>query len=280
MSKFFNETREASELSRSQANQDLDIKEMLDLIKQGSSSSTKVSEARLEQCKTVRVADGVGTPAVLKQDSSSKLALEAYRGLRTRLMRAQAKSGLRSIAVTSSIPGEGKTLTVLNLGLCFSQLSEQRVLVIDADLRTGGLTKLLGQPNAPGLAEALAGEVTPSAAVVSTDQKNLFALTSGMVSTQPPELFASTQWQELLGWCSETFSVVLVDTPPISPLADFELISSACDGIVMVVRAQSVRRETVRKIVQGLDSKKFLGVVFNGTEVDHKGEYGYGYGDR
>src|SRR5260370_16848033 len=99
----------------------------------------------------------------MHQSEASRAALEAYRGLRTRLMRAQTKTGLKSIAITSSLPGEGKTLTTMNLGLCHAQLPQQRVLVIDSDLRTCGLTSMLDHPITPGLTESLPAQVTPHA---------------------------------------------------------------------------------------------------------------------
>jgi len=279
MSKFFNETQKANQWAQQKlGNQDLDVKEMLESLKQGPGSNTPLADARFSQCRQVHVGNGSTVRLVLHQSEASRAALEAYRGLRTRLMRAQTKTGLKSIAITSSLPGEGKTLTTMNLGLCHAQLPQQRVLVIDADLRTCGLTSMLDHPSMPGLAEVLAGEVTPDEAIVATNQKNLFVLPAGTVLSSPPELFTGSRWQEFIGHCSEMFKVILIDTPPILPLADFELISAACDGVVMVVRAHHGERATLQKTAGVLDPKKLLGVVFNATDVSRKDYYGYGYG--
>jgi protein-tyrosine kinase len=279
MSKFFNETQKAHQWAQQKlANPELDVRQMLESLKQGPAIDTPIAEARLAQCRQVALGNGSTARLVLRQDDSSNAALEAYRGLRTRLMRAQSKSGLHSIAISSSLPGEGKTLTTMNLGLCYAQLPQQRVLVIDGDLRTRGLTSMLDHPSSPGLAEILSGEVTPDEAIVATNQKNLFILPAGTVSSPPPELFTGTRWQEFLSHCGEMFKVILIDTPPILPLADFELISAACDGIVMVVRAHHGQRETLQKTASTLDAKKLLGVVFNATDVRAKDYYGSGYG--
>jgi capsular exopolysaccharide synthesis family protein len=279
MSKFFNETQKANQWAQQKlGNQDLDVKEILESLKQGPASGPPVADTRLSQCRQAQVGNGHVPRLVLDQGAASRAALEAYRGLRTRLMRTQAKTGLKSIAITSSLPGEGKTLTTMNLGLCYSQLPQQRVLVIDADLRTCGLTSMLDHPSTPGLAEVLAGDVSPDEAIVTTNQKNLFVLPAGTVSSSPPELFTGTHWQEFMARCSELFKVILIDTPPILPLSDFELISAACDGVVMVVRAHHGQRETLQKTAGALDSKKLLGVVFNATDVTAKDYYGYGYG--
>src|SRR2546427_7177356 len=279
MSKFFNETQKANQWAQSKLPEpDRDVREMLESIKQGSILETATANAQLPQCQQVHVGNGNATHLVLRQDQSSKVALEAYRALRTRLMRAQSRAAVKTIAITSSLPGEGKTLTTMNLGLCYAQLPQQRVLVIDADLRTCGLTSMLDHPSTPGLAEVLAGEVTPDEAIVATNQKNLFVLPAGTVLSSPPELFTGTHWQEFIARCSELFKVILIDTPPILPLADFELITAACDGVLMVVRAHHGQRETLQKTAGALDPKKLLGLVFNATDVSRKDYYGYGYG--
>jgi protein-tyrosine kinase len=280
MSKFFNETQKANQWTqRKLSNTDMDVREMLESIKHSSTLETPTASEPLTQCQQVHVGNGNATHLVLRQDQSSKVALEAYRALRTRLMRVQSKTGSKTIAITSSLPGEGKTLTTMNLGLCYAQLPQQRVLVIDADLRTCGLTSLLDHPSTVGLAEVLAGKATAEEAVVATNQKNFFVLPAGTISSSPPELFTGSHWPELLGRCSELFEIVLVDTPPIIPLADFELISVACQGVVMVVRAHYGQRETLQKSANSVDRKKLLGFVFNGTDASEKQYYGYKYAE-
>jgi len=280
MSKFFNETQKANQWAQQKlSDQGLDVREMLESIKHGAAPETPLTDARLSQCRQVHVGNGTAARLVLRQDESSKAALEAYRGLRTRLMRAQAKTGVKSIAITSSLPGEGKTLTTMNLGLCYAQLPKQRVLVIDGDLRTYGLTRMLDHPGTVGLAEVLAGDVTPDEAFVATNQTNLFVLPAGTVSSPPPEPFTGPHWQEFIVRCSELFNLILIDTPPLLPLADFELISAACDGVVMVVRARHGDREFLQKTANALDRKKLLGVVLNGTDTNEKQYYGYKYAE-
>jgi len=281
MSKFFNETQKANQwVQRKPSDSDMDVREMLESIKHGSTLETQTANAQLTQSQQVHVGNGDATHLVLRQDQSSKEALEAYRALRMRLMRAQSKAGFKTIAISSSLPGEGKTLTTMNLGLCYAQLPQQRVLVIDGDLRTGGLTRLLDHPTTtPGLAEVLAGKATLDEAIVATNQKNFFVLPAGTSSSPPPELFTGSHWQEHLGRCSELFEVVLIDTPPIIPLADFELISAACQGVVVVVRAHYGQRETLQKSASSVDRKKLLGFVFNGADAKEKQYYGYKYAE-
>ena len=282
MSKFFNETQKANQWAQQKvASQDLDVRQMLDNLKHGPEpTATEVADVPRNQARKVHLSNSKGVPLILRQEDFTRAALEAYRGLRTQLMRIQAKSGLRSIAITSSQPSEGKTLTVVNLGLCYAQLPNQRTLIIDADLRKYGLSQLLDSPSGPGLSEVLTGQATPGEAILATDQENLFVLPAGSVSAPPPELFSGPRWPEFLSWCSEAFKVVLVDTPPILPLTDFDLINAACDGVLMVVRAHHARRETLQKTAGALDAKKFLGIVFNGVNGGVKNYYGYGESSR
>lgn len=279
MSKLFNDTQKASQsLVRRPRNQELDIDNLLDGLKQGSRNTAEVARARLQDCPRIAAGNGSATLLKLQRGESAQTVFEAYRGLRTKLIRHQTEQGFKSIVVSSAMVNEGKTLSVINLGMCYSQLRDQRVLVIDADLRKRGLTKLLGNSGSIGLAQVLEDDVNPKDAILATELSNFFALPAGPISMLPAELFAGRRWSELLGWCAETFTVVLVDTPPILPLADFELISAACDRILMVVRARHSQPALIQKTAATLDPKKLLGVVFNGTDENAREYYGYGQG--
>lgn len=205
-------------------------------------------------------------------------AEESYRALRTRLLRMRSSRQLRSALLTSATQGEGKTLTSFNLALCCSQLPELRVLLIDSDLRTSGLTRLLGLPSGPGVAEVLTGQSNAAEAVMMTDEPNLFFLAAGHADKSAAELLAGQEWQKLLNWCSTSFDLVLVDAPPVLNLADVELLAPACDGILLVVRAGYVRRDILEKSIKQLDPKKLLGLVYNGAVGRAYPRYYYEYG--
>jgi len=193
-------------------------------------------------------------------------AEESYRALRTRLLRLRATQGLRSVMVTSATQGEGKTLTALNLALSCAQLHDMRVLLIDGDIRSRGLTQSLGLPSSPGLADVLSGQCTAAKAIVVTDMPNLYVASCGSPSMPPAELFASRRWQDFIGWCNESFKVILVDAPPVLNLADADLMAAACDGVLMVVRARYAQRAVLRRSAGQIDPKKLLGVVYNAVE--------------
>ena len=205
-------------------------------------------------------------------------AEESYRALRTRLLRMRASRQLKSALVTSATQGEGKTLTCFNLALCSSQLTELRVLLIDSDLRTSGLTRLVGLPSGPGVAEVLTGQCGPEEAVMTSDQPNLYFLPAGHADKPAAELLAGKEWPDLLSWCAKSFDLILVDAPPVLNLADVELLAPACDGILMVVRAGHVRRDILEKSVKQFDQKKLLGLVYNGAVGRAYPRYYYEYG--
>jgi capsular exopolysaccharide synthesis family protein len=209
------------------------------------------------------------------QNGDDHPAVEAYRALRTRLLRFQAVRNIQSIAVTSGVAGEGKTLTTLNLALCYAQLFNARVLMLDGDLRTRGLTSLAATASPSGLAEVLEGTLSFESAVYSTNLPNLSMICAGNTSIAASELYAKPRWKEFMEWSSETFKLVLIDCPPILGLADFELIAGACDALLMVVRAHRTERGVLQDASRQIDKKKLLGIVLNAHALQQANYYGY-----
>ncbi len=232
-----------------------------------------LGRSRLEHCRRNRLALSAFIHNQFYGSDMIGQAEESYRALRTRLFRLKASQGLRSVVITSAAIAEGKTFTSLNLAICCAQLHDVRVLLIDGDIRSRGLTQAVGYPPSPGLAEILEGKADPEKAILSTDVPNLYILAAGSTHVPPPELFASRRWQEFVGWCNESFKLVVVDSPPILHLSDCDLISAACDGVLMVVRANQTRRELLQKATRQIDSKKLLGIVYNGAENGLRNHY-------
>lgn len=279
MSKFFDETRKAQQAkSRVTLPGGLDLEQILHNVKQADTVITQVADSRLQQCRKIELPRTSILPLIQNGNIAAREAGESYRALRTRLMRLQALNGIRSIVISSTVPGEGKTLSTLNLGLSYAQLKNERVLIVDADLRTRGLTHLLGTTSAIGLAEILSGQAQFEEAVLATELPNLYVLGGGTLSVSPPELFTGEKWKEFIGWASECFNIVLIDSPPLLPLSDAELISAACDGVLLVVRARNTQREQLQRSCNNIDSKKIIGLIFNATDVKGKGGYYHGYG--
>jgi protein-tyrosine kinase len=279
MSKFFDETQKTQQSAiRIVGPVPLNIGSLLDAIRQNEPVATVdqlVPGVPNRRKIDVAKASAYAATSLKNDDPSVAPAIEAYRALRTRVMKMQASSRIHSIIVTSSIPNEGKTVTALNLALSCARLHDIRLLLVDGDLRCRGLTQLLGISEATGLSDILSGKSSVGESIHATEHKNLFVVGAGSSSSQPAELFAGPRWLEFIGWVNQSFDIALVDAPPIFSFADAELISAGCDGVLMVVKAFATPREMAQKCASRLPKKKFLGIVFNGVPDGPDSSYSY-----
>lgn len=200
---------------------------------------------------------------------------EQYRTLKTKLFQMRNGRALRSVLVTSAAASDGKTLTAVNLALTIAQEIEQRVLLIDCDLRRPTVHKILGFPTTNGLADFLSQDLISSSVILPTSIPNLCVIPAGTIPDNPAELLNTQKMRDFLSSISQQFDWVIIDSPPIVPLADAELLSSLVDGTLLVVRACKTPAESVTKAVQSLKNGKILGVVFNGTQASKKSSYYY-----
>jgi capsular exopolysaccharide synthesis family protein len=298
MSKFFNDTRVAggagihpdaspvdidaaisslksSVQTNGAAAKDAEGSRLLKPIEEGDRLTAELAARRLADCRTIRLPRTEDRSFLVTQyNPAMQAAVEAYRTLRTRLTKRHAKSGMRSLVVSSAAQGEGKTLTAFNLALCYARMENFPLLVVDADLRGQGLTRLLGDPDSPGLAKILEDGCNYQSAIVGTDFPGLYALPAGFGVSSPPELFSGSKWSEFMGWATETFRLVIVDSPPILNMADFELLMGSCDSAILVVRSRKTLSASLSRVLAEVDPAKLAGVVFNAAEEPLNG-YGY-----
>jgi capsular exopolysaccharide synthesis family protein len=271
MSKYFNQTQQTAQAGNGDRAEAGTLDQLLGTVKEGNSLAIAVGDTRLEKCRKVVIARNGSNPQLISSLSHLNLhAAESYRALRTRLMRMQSGNGLHSIAVTSAVQGDGKTLTSANLALSFAQLSGFRTLLVDADLRTRGLSKLFRLSRSFGLGEILGGKTEYEEAICATELSNLYVAGAGNNTSAPPELLAGTRFKEFIGWASESFKLIIVDSPPLPTITDAELISAACDGVLMVVRALRTPRDLLEAAASQVDQKKLLGIVYNGADESNR----------
>lgn len=277
MSKFFDQTVRSRDMAAPfEEVKQPEAHKGPEVVPAPNTTSAELEVAVLDDCRRVETPLSSILQSQFPGSDSLEPVQDAYRALRTRLLRLRSAQGLRSMVITSAVQGEGKTLTSLNLAMCCAQLHDMRVLLVDTDIRSHGLTRLIGSPPGPGLSEVLAGTCAPENAILSTDLPNLHVMTGGTPTMPPVELLASHRFQEFVGWSTETFKLVLFDAPPVLNLADVEIITAGCDGVLMVVRAQKTRREVLQKSAGQIDAKKLLGVVYNAAEGAHH-HYTYAY---
>lgn len=189
-------------------------------------------------------------------------ASEQYRILRTKVLQHPAQP--RMIVISSPGPGDGKTVTAVNLAATFSLKSEGNVLLVDADFRRSSIHALLGLPKAPGLADVLTGTCALEDALVRSEElSNLYVLTAGEPQCNPAELLDSSRWGALLATLRSLFRNVIVDCPPVAAVTDYDLIQANCDGVILVMRPDHTRRDLCFKALASVPKEKLIGVVLN-----------------
>ena len=209
--------------------------------------------------------------ALLQPDS---FVAEQFRTLRARLDAIATERPVRTIAVTSAMPDEGKTTAALNLALVSSMNLGRRVLLIDCDLRRPKVHVALGLRPECGLAEVLAGEGSLEHAVLEVEGTDLEVLPVRSTPSNPSELLASEGMRTLLEEVARRYDQVILDTPPTLALPDAKTLSELTDGLVFVVRANETPRDDVAAALDILDRRRVLGIVLNGVETEAK-RYGY-----
>jgi capsular exopolysaccharide synthesis family protein len=201
-------------------------------------------------------------------------AAEQYRSLRTRLAHLEGAGGLRTVLITSPQKGEGKSVTAANLALTMAQELHRRVVLVEADLRKPSLQHLFGLPPGPGLSDYLSGAVELIDALKFVPEHNLTLLPAGTTPINPAELLGSTAMRRMLDHLRTRFERVILDTPPVLPLADVAILAPLVDGSLMVVRAGHTPKPAIENALRVFDSSRLLGVVLNesGVEQDYRYE--------
>ena len=213
---------------------------------------------------------------VFSTQQSSALCAEQFRTLRSRLYRLREKSPIRTLLVTSTLPGEGKTFVALNLALAIARQHERRALLIDADLRASRLHVRLGAPSAPGLSDYLSGRADEFSILQADPKVELFLVPAGRSAPNPSELLANGTLKRFLDGMSPIFDWVIIDAPPVLAVADPSIIAEFCDGVLVVVRAGETAHDLVKTTLQEFRGNNLLGVVLNGAnEGTNYGGYSY-----
>lgn len=222
--------------------------------------------------------NGNGREGLLLSDDRQSPLAESFKKLRTSVLFSTGNHELKTLLVTSSLPGEGKTTAVINSGFVMSQTGS-KVLLIDADLRHPNLHEILGIDNEKGLSTILSNDISEAevlSIIAQYKDSNLYVLPSGPATDNPAELVGSERMKRLIDTLKTTFSHIIIDSPPISYFTDAVLISSVVEGVLMIVRGPKSPREVARYSLQSLDAvgAPILGVVLNAVNL-RSNDYSY-----
>ena len=234
----------------------------------------------------------VGTPALgyvpMIENEDSRLlngsrgggsVLESYRVLRSNVRFAAIDTRIRSILVTSTVPGEGKSVTAYNLAVSMA-LDGRSVILVDTDLRRPTIHEKAKLSQQPGLTNVLVGHTSFEDAVKETGIPGMRALTAGPLPPNPAELLNSQAMRQLHQTLKESADVVIFDSPPCLATADAQVLAAECDGVLYVVQFGEAKKSAVKHAIAMLRQARarVLGVVFNKIDLTAKRDaYYYGY---
>lgn len=206
---------------------------------------------------------------------------EAYRALRANIRFSSVDSPVKTILVTSAWPNEGKTTTVVNLGIILAQAGP-RVTIVDADFRRPSLHRVFGHiPNGKGppagLSNLIVGTAQLHDVLSPTGLARVSVVPAGTVPPNPNELLSSQRMRVVLAELSEQADFVLIDSPPCLLYSDAFILAPLTDGVLYIVRSGSHDREGQRRVQRQMQQARarMLGVVFNGAQVEDSGVYYY-----
>ena len=199
---------------------------------------------------------------------------EAIRAIRTNVLFSSTEEGSRSLVITSTGPGEGKTLVATNLAISLAQAG-QRVLLVDADMRRPRVHTMFNQRQEPGLSNLMVGHAAPSEVMRKSSVPGLWLLTAGRIPPNPAELLGSKRFKDFIQTLRGHFDSVIVDSPPIMAVTDAAIAASSTNGIVFVVGSEMTSRQAARTAVEQLEKSRpgFIGAVLNRVDLERNSYY-------
>jgi capsular exopolysaccharide synthesis family protein len=223
-----------------------------------------------------RLESGKSYPVELISFGHPKSMLsEAYRNIRTSILLSFPERPPKKFVITSPNPVEGKTTTVINTAITLSQTGA-KVIIIDADMRKPRIHEIFGEKDGVGLSNLLSGNASLELVIKKSNIPNLFYIPSGPIPPNPSELISSGLFKSMMEFLEERFDHIVFDSPPVLGFADSIILSTAVDGVILVVLGGKTPRETLQLAKEFLlqVNAKILGVVINRIDIQQS-DYGY-----
>ena len=213
--------------------------------------------------------------AIISYNDPKSVISEQYRAIRTNIEYSNVDQNTKTILVTSSDKNEGKTTTVSNLAVSFANLNK-KVLLIDCDLRNASIHKMFKINNIYGLTDILAKDRAVDKCIQKTELENLYVLTAGAIPPNPAEILSSEKMKNLIEDLKNIYDYIFIDTPPIGLVTDAGVLSSFIDGVVLVVKSESVEKKYLEETKKKLDAvdARILGAILNSYKSEQK-DYNY-----
>ena len=202
-------------------------------------------------------------PTLVTALAPDAAAAEQYRALRTRVVHADNGTPVHTLLVTSPGRGEGKSVTAANLALAMAQEYQQRICLVDANLRHPQLHRLFDMSEAPGLADILLGRASLEDSLVAIEEHHITVLPAGDPAAHPAELLGTVTMRRMLDSLRSQFDRVVIDAPAAAPLADIGILTPLVDSVMLVVRAGVTSKPAIHDAIAAVDQSKLLGVVLN-----------------
>jgi capsular exopolysaccharide synthesis family protein len=207
-------------------------------------------------------------------NDQESLAAEKFRFLAVRLRQVQQSRPLKKILITSTIPEEGKSMVSGNLAAVLARRKQQRTLLLEGDLRRPVLGARFGLGKLSGLTEWLQGEPRPMTSIFHLEGAGFWFLPAGRPAENPLELMQSGRLSGLMEQLTAAFDWIIIDSPPVLPLADTSLWARLVDGVLLVAREGVTQKRQLKRGLEALDQSKLLGMVLNSsTNSDHENYY-------
>jgi len=236
-------------------------------------ASPRIAPAEFIDSGNIPITIFPGSRLVCLNDGES-LAAEKFRFLGVRLRQIQQSRPLKKILITSTIPEEGKSMVSGNLAAVLARRKQQRTLLLEGDLRRPVLGGRFGLGKLPGLTEWLQGAPRPMPSIYHLEGAGFWFLPAGHPAENPLELMQSGRLSGLIEQLTTSFDWIIIDSPPVLPLADTSLWARMVDGVLLVAREGVTRKRQLKRGLEALDPSKLLGMVLNSsTNSDHENYY-------
>ncbi len=202
-------------------------------------------------------------------------AAEAFRLVVLRLHELRKERPLKKLLITSTIPQEGKSMVAANLACLLAQEREDKVLLVEGDIRRPSQTKLFGMDDHPGLCELLRNELSFAECIAFLPEASIWILPAGKLIRNPLDLLQSQKLSPIMAQLASWFNWIIIDSPPVLPVADAGVWSSTAQGIVLVTRYGTTQKKALIKGIHEIDKKKLLGTVINCSQNISHSDYYY-----